>query len=84
MVLRWVIIVIGAKLIENNVIDQPTLDSITTPGALLALAGLIALGATSVFGYWRAKYAVALPEAALRADPGTSLETVKADVKSKL
>ena len=84
MILRRGIYIAGAWLIKKNVIDEPTLNSITTPEFLAASFGVISIGLTAAYDYWNAKYLIALPKAALAADPGTPLEAVKADVKSKL
>lgn len=83
-ILRWGILYIGQWLIRRGVIDQPTIDSITTPDALLAALGALGIAATVVWQFWRSKVSAALPAAALRAPSDASLQDVKAKVKKNL
>lgn len=80
---RSLLQIIGAVCVIYGLITQDKANILITQLAPI-VGGLIISGVTAYFQYRRAKMNVLLPKAALKADPDTPIEDVKADVKSKL
>lgn len=83
--LRHLLTALGLWLVKKGFIDEYTQGILTSEGFAIAIVGLIIAGGSALWQWKRAKYAVALPKAALKADPETtSLEMVKTEVKNRL
>ena len=74
---------LSALLIAKGILSNDVADIFVSQVAPI-LVGLVISGVTAYFQYKRAKENVLLPKAALKAEPGSSMTDIKAEVRSKL
>lgn len=82
--LRHLLTACGLWLVKKGIIDDTTNGIITSEGFLIAILGLATAGVSAAWQYRQSRIAVELPEAALKAPLGATLEEVKEQVKKKI